>query len=92
MREIKYTSQFQKDYRKLKRQNNFRLINSIFLKVVASLQMDLPLENKYKDHYLRGNFQGLKECHLKPDLLLIYSKPNDHELILIRLGSHAELF
>ncbi|ECC1461956.1 type II toxin-antitoxin system YafQ family toxin, partial [Campylobacter coli] len=51
------------------------------------------LERKYKDHKLKGEFKELRECHVKPDLLLIYQKQDD-KLILtcINIGSHSELF
>ncbi|WP_428346784.1 type II toxin-antitoxin system YafQ family toxin [Moraxella nonliquefaciens] len=50
-----------------------------------------PLPPKYKDHDLIGNYKGFRECHIKPDLLLIYQK-DDECLSLARLGSHSELF
>jgi mRNA interferase YafQ len=51
---------------------------------------DLP--GKYRDHSLSGDWSGYRECHVKPDLLLIYSKPDEDTLLLVRLGSHSELF
>ncbi|WP_438270874.1 type II toxin-antitoxin system YafQ family toxin [Rhodomicrobium lacus] len=44
-----------------------------------------------RDHALTGNWAGHRECHLKPDLLLIYDKPDDETLVLRRLGSHSDL-
>jgi mRNA interferase YafQ len=41
---------------------------------------------------LAGDWAGYRECHIKPDLLLIYKKPDDETLRLARLGSHSELF
>ena len=52
--------------------------------------LDLPASNS--DHALSGDWAGYRECHLKPDLLLIYRKPNAEVLRLARLGSHSELF
>jgi mRNA interferase YafQ len=49
------------------------------------------LESKYKDHLLSGNYKNKRECHIKPDWLLIYEVNND-ELVLYRTGSHSELF
>ena len=68
--------------------------------VIAMLATDQPLPDKYYDHMLTGNWDGHRECHLRPDLLLIYMKIGDTtdsdeesgELRLVRLGSHSELF
>ena len=49
------------------------------------------LPAKYKDHDLIGNYKGFRECHIKPDLLLVYKKEGEY-LQLARLGSHSELF
>ena len=49
------------------------------------------LPEKYKDHSLSGNYVNFRECHLKPDWLLIY-KVDEETLYLTRLGSHSELF
>lgn len=55
------------------------------------LAADKPLPAKNRDHGLGGNWSGYRECHLKPDVLLIYRKP-EGVLQLVRLGSHSELF
>lgn len=62
------------------------------MKIVEMLANDEPLESGYKDHSLSGNWKEHRECHLKPDLLLIYKKPDDKTLRLVRMGSHSELF
>ncbi|MCH9740981.1 MAG: type II toxin-antitoxin system YafQ family toxin [Epsilonproteobacteria bacterium] len=49
------------------------------------------LETKYKDHQLKGNLKEFRECHVKPDLLLMY-RINDDVLELVDIGSHSELF
>ena len=55
--------------------------------------MQLPLEAKYKDHPLKGNYKDKRDCHITPDWLLIYEINNEHrELVLHRTGSHSELF
>ncbi len=60
--------------------------------VLKVLVADQPLAPRYRDHDLTGDWIGYRECHLKPDLLLIYRKDGDNLLILARLGSHSELF
>ena len=59
--------------------------------MVEQLQQDLPLDNKYRDHPLVVNYVGLRECHIKPDWLLMYRKI-DNILRLERTGSHRDLF
>ena len=61
--------------------------------VVNKLAEGIPLEPKYKDHELSGDFRGLRECHISPDWLLIY-QVIDNELVLYlsRTGTHSDLF
>jgi mRNA interferase YafQ len=61
--------------------------------VIENIANGENIETKYKDHLLVGNFKGCRECHVKPDLLLIYRiKDNIMELALIEAGSHSTLF
>jgi mRNA interferase YafQ len=60
--------------------------------VIAALVNDQPLEPRRHDHDLSGDWGGYRECHVKPDLLLIYLKPDVDTLRLARLGSQSELF
>ena len=62
-------------------------------KVITMLQNDIPLEEKYRDHELKGRYQGFRECHIQPDWLLIYLKENEVlTLTLVDTGTHADLF
>ena len=63
----------------------------LLLTVIDDLASGTPLPPKCRDHPLKGGYAGCRECHLKPDLLLIYIPAKD-ELRLIRLCSHSELF
>ena len=66
---------------------------SLLDKVVDKLRQGIPLEEKYKDHGLSGNYEGFRECHIKPDWLLIYLIENDIlTLTLVDTGSHSDLF
>ena len=85
---IHYTTQFKKDYKKIKRQN--KDVTKLET-VVRMLVGGRPLEPKYKDHSLTGNWKGHRDCHLAPDWLVIYRK-TDTDLYLERTGSHSELF
>ncbi|EAL1486893.1 type II toxin-antitoxin system YafQ family toxin, partial [Campylobacter upsaliensis] len=79
---------FKKDFKKLSKDDK-----EICRKIVDKLADDEPLEPKYKDHALKGNYIGFRECHIKPDLLLIYRKNNDIlELYLANLGNHNNVF
>jgi mRNA interferase YafQ len=82
------TSSFKKDYKKLN--NNEK---NLLKEVIVKLANGEELEEKYHDHKLIGNYLGCRECHIKPDLLLIYRIDRDIlELALVRVGSHAKLF
>ena len=89
MIEVLYTNQFKKDFKKVKKLP-FEDIKLIF-EVVSALEHESKLDKKFKDHALIGNYIGYRECHIKPDLLLIY-KTNQQSLMLTRLGSHSDLF
>jgi len=90
-REIERTSQFKKDYKREKMSVHRETLSSVFPGILTMLRMDLPLPEKHRDHALTGNWRDHRDCHIKPDLVLIYSKPNDDTLQLVRLGSHSEL-
>ncbi|MDO4477813.1 MAG: type II toxin-antitoxin system YafQ family toxin [Lachnospiraceae bacterium] len=61
--------------------------------VVTKLQNDIPLEEKYRDHELKGNYRGFRECHIQPNWLLIYLKDDGVlTLTLVDTGTHADLF
>ena len=61
--------------------------------VVDTLRQGKPLDEKHHDHALTGNFVGFRECHIKPDWLLIYLIDNEElELLLFRTGTHSDLF
>lgn len=89
MLEIIYSSQFKKDFKKA-RKLPLPDLKSIF-EVISNLEQEMTLSSKYKDHELSGNWSSFRECHIKPDLLLIYKK-NNTELQLARLGAHSDLF
>lgn len=82
------TSSFKKQYKKLSTADK-----GLLKEVVILLVNNEVLDEKYKDHKLTGNFKDLRECHIKPDLLLIYKINNDIlELALVHVGNHNSLF
>lgn len=87
---IKYQNAFKKDYKRIKkRAYDLNLLQE----VITLLANKQPLPAKYKDHTLIGNYVNCRECHISPDWLLIY-EINDNELtlILMRTGTHSDLF
>lgn len=91
MRTIERTTQFKRDYKREEKRLKRKTLDDLFVHVLTSLARDLKLDDRHKDHSLKGNWKDHLECHLKPDLLLIYQKPDDKTLKLVRLGSHSEL-
>ena len=90
MLKIKPASQFKKDIKKFV--HNKSVIHELdtVLKMLVRNQM---LPAKYQDHALSGKWKGYRECHIKPDALLIYFIDTGFELLILeRFGSHAELF
>ena len=87
-RKIELANRFKKHFKKLNTQEQ-----EIFREVVNKLANDENLEPKYRDHALKGEYIGFRECHLKPDLLLIYQKQDDVLILYcLDIGSHSELF
>lgn len=90
MLELKTTSAFRKDLKRLrKRGTNLNKLDFVLTKLLSGE----VLEERYKDHALIGNYIGFRECHIEPDFLLIYYIDNN-KLILtaVRAGSHSDLF
>lgn len=89
MYKVDWTSRFKKDYKKIAKQGKAEIVDS----VIEKLEKGEILEAKYKDHALQGIYKGSRECHIEPDLLLIYKKHDDIlVLACLRVGSHSELF
>ena len=90
MYQVKFTTAYKKRYKlMIKRGLNLSLLDD----VVDKLRQGIPLEEKYRDHALTGNFEGFRECHIKPDWLLVYLIENDVlTLTLVDTGSHSDIF
>lgn len=87
---IKRTTQFKRDFKRMVRQG---YDTAELIEVIRKLANNEQLPEKYHDHELKGEWKGFRECHIKPDWLLIYLL-NGQELILTltRTGSHSDLF
>ena len=88
--ELAFTGKFKKSLKLAKKRGlNIALLET----VVDKLLMGIPLEEKYKDHELKGNYKGFRECHIQPDWLLIYLVEEETiTLTLVDTGTHADLF
>jgi mRNA interferase YafQ len=91
MRTVKHTSRFRRDYKREKSGRHGKRLDTELLETVTVLAKDEPLPRRYFDHALSGEWSDHRDCHIKPDLILIYRKPDETSLELVRLGSHSEL-
>lgn len=91
MRTIEWTSQFKRDYKREGKSQHRTTLDIELFPIVDALANDQLLDPRYRDHALTGDWKDYRDCHIKPDLVLIYRKPDDVVLQLVRLGSHSEL-
>ncbi|MBI4740887.1 MAG: type II toxin-antitoxin system YafQ family toxin [Betaproteobacteria bacterium] len=92
MRTIDRSSAFRRDYKREAKGLHRATLDAALKKVIVALATDQPLGDRYRDHDLCGDWAGYRECHIKPDLLMVYRKSDADTLRLARLGSHSELF
>jgi mRNA interferase YafQ len=92
MRRIERTNAFLRDFKREKKGQHRHELESLVASAVSLLAEDKALPERNRNHRLAGEWSDFRECHLKPDLLLIYRKPDLAILQLVRLGSHSELF
>ena len=88
MKEIRRTSQFKKECKRYR--NNKAKVEALFA-VLQLLQQGQPLPEKYKEHIITGNLQGVWECHIESDYLLLWIDETLETVVLMRLGSHSEV-
>ncbi len=91
MRTIDPTGRFRRDLKRELKGKYRRVITDELDELITLLADDVPLETRHRDHALTGDWKDHRDCHVKPDLVLIYCKPDEVTLQLVRLGSHAEL-
>ena len=78
--------------RDMKKQAIGLTVSPEWVEVMTCLMNGTPMPKKYCDHDLKHNWQGFRECHIQPDLLLIYKYQQNQSILLHRIGSHSELF
>lgn len=91
MRTLEQTGQFKRDLKRESKGLHRQALRGEFVTIVELLANDNALDSKYRDHALSGDWTDYRDCHIKPDLVLIYRKPDGDTLQLVRLGSHSEL-
>lgn len=89
---MEWTATFRRDYKRTRATPRHRDVETLLPQIVGLLANNQSLAEKHRDHALGGSWKDHRECHLKPDLLLIYKLPDQDILRLTRMGSHSELF
>ncbi len=95
MRKIEATNAFKRDFKREAKGPHRFVLDTDLKQVIVLLAADAPLAAKYRDHALTGSWKDYRDCHIRPDLVLIYrlidTEGNVSRLVLARLGSHSEL-
>ena len=91
MRTIDRTTRFKRDYKREKKGQLATNLDDLLAEPIDLLRTDTPLPPRFRDHPLSGTWDDCRDCHIRPDLVLIYRKPDKDTLQLVRLGSHSEL-
>jgi len=91
MRTIERTSAFKRDFKRIAKSRYAHLLDSELRQIIMALADDESLPVRYRDHALTGDWKHYRDCHIRPDLVLIYRLIDNDRLVLARLGSHAQL-
>ena len=91
MRTIRRSTRFKKDFKREMRAGHGHAFLETLTAIIQQLAEDAPLPGRLFDHALSGYWSGYRDCHIRPDIVLIYRKPDPEILDLVRLGSHSEL-
>jgi mRNA interferase YafQ len=91
MRTIDPTGQFRRDYKREAKGQHRATLDADLKLILEALASNQPLQPRHRDHALSGEWSDHRDCHVKPDLVLIYRKPDESTLQLVRIGSHSEL-
>ena len=91
MYKLYYSRKFKRDYKRIKKNSNFKLNK---FEIILDILIDTgDLGNQFKNHRLKGIFQNCFDCHIQPDVLLVYKIYHEEKIInLLRIGSHSNLF
>ena len=86
MRTIEATTRFRRDYKREKKSQHGKDLDTLLAEMLDFLAADTPLPSRFKDHPLTGDWADFRDCHVLPDLVLIYRKTNADTLQLVRRG------
>ncbi|MDE6637879.1 MAG: type II toxin-antitoxin system YafQ family toxin [Muribaculaceae bacterium] len=89
MKKLVQSSQYKRDLKRIR--NNPKKAIALF-EILKKLENEIPIPPENKAHMLSGDFAGCMECHIEGDFLLIWIDSHTDEIVLVRLGSHSELF
>ena len=90
-RSVQRTRQFKRDYRRERQGRHRDTVQRDLARVIRALATDQALKARHRDPALSGAWKDCRDCHLRPDLVLIYRKRGSGALELIRMGSHSEI-
>ncbi|KQY93973.1 hypothetical protein ASD21_10350 [Caulobacter sp. Root1455] len=91
MLDLAYTRRFKRDYKREKKGHHSEDLDELLKAVTELLCGGTKLPAANNDHALKGKWTGSRDCHLKPDLVLIY-RQTETAIELVRVGSHSEVF
>lgn len=91
MRTIERTTAFKRDFKREAKGRHRSILDTELRRMIVALASNEALEPRHRDHALSNDWKDYRDCHVKPDLVLIYRLIGDDRLILARLGSHSEL-
>lgn len=91
MRKLERTGSFKRDFKRVKSVPRHKDIEAILIPLLQLLMTDQPLPKRLSDHPLAGEWKDHRDCHLKPDLVLIYRKIEPDVVQLVRIGTHSDL-
>jgi mRNA interferase YafQ len=91
MRTIEPTTAFRRDFKREGKGPHRGALDTDLRQIIEALAANMPLDSRHRDHALTGQWKDYRDCHVKPDLVLIYRLIGEDSLILARLGSHSQL-
>jgi mRNA interferase YafQ len=91
MRTIEFTTPFKRDFKRERKGVLGRKLDKLLQDTIDMLAADKPLPPRYNDHPMTGDWKDYRNCHIRPDLVLLYAKKGTNVLQLVRMGSHSEL-
>lgn len=93
MYELAFARSFRKSIKRLVQSKDHKVVKDRLEAIIEIIRQRKILDRRYKDHSLQGEYLGYRECHIKPDVLLLYEVDESRLLItLVNIGSHSELF